>query len=421
MSRQHTASMSSDDKNWPKLGAGKNSAPTPSKAGPTRSQPVSGASGNPSDQAPTFNKSLTGVGDQRLASGAVNNTSGNTARPTHPRVTVKSIEPGSRSISFSDAVRKGSPPPSPILPALLPPLLLLPPPTPKTTDTLKRFNKPSALTAGIVPTDSFPPLSQSPSPASVNKGKTVPGRKNSYAAATGTGTGANSKTRPLVTTGACAISTSVSESPVSTLSPGSSARVMTLNIGTVVRPATPPAVNTSPACTPQKPKRGKRYSEPSNTLTLPVPEGRTRSASVSSIATSIATSAITTSSRGPASSKTSACATPISDDLEWRLKLTELAKNMSSSQRAAWEKILRCDPKDTSKMKWNMFDKALRALQFKSQARGGSETEYTPDPEYFGTRVNSSHLFLVHIFTLVHRPNPFPIIVVSVASKLGCY
>jgi hypothetical protein len=37
--------------------------------------------------------------------------------------------------------------------------------------------------------------------------------------------------------------------------------------------------------------------------------------------------------------------------------LTQLAQMMSAKERAAWEKILRSDPKDTSKMKWNAFDK----------------------------------------------------------------
>ncbi|KAL5632251.1 hypothetical protein ACGC1H_000299 [Rhizoctonia solani] len=392
--------MTTDDQDWPKLGTGKQSLPpAPSKAGPARVQPVCAV-----DQS-SFCKSLGGVGE-RLSFGAVNHTPG--ARPTYPRLTLKTAEPDMRTISFSDIVRRGSPPPSP---TSLQSVLSLPP-VDTLTDTLKRPHKPSApvvdtkttrpdvdlgrLTRhSTVAADNFPPLSpiHSSFPAA-NKDKSIPVRKNSYAAATGSST---AKTRPTVTTGACAITTCVSESPVSLLGPGSTAKVISLNIGSVpvpdVRPATPPAQSQSRMQTPKR--RGT--SAPSNTLSPPQFEGRNRSASVSSVATSIATSVITTSSRGPASSKTSVCHTPIHDDTEWQLKLAALAQALSGRDRLAWEKILRCDPKDTSKMKWNTFDKALKALKFKPQARGGSETEYTPDPEYFGSKAQPISY---------HRPHP---------------
>ncbi|CAE6497484.1 unnamed protein product [Rhizoctonia solani] len=402
MSRQPTHAMTSHDQNWPKLGTGKQSVPpAPSKAGPARVQPVCAV-----DQSP-FSKSLGGVGE-RLSSGAVNHTPD--ARPTYPRLALKTTEPDTRTISFRDMVRRGSPPPSPtsLQSVLSLPLVDTP------TDTLKRPHKPSTQVVdtkttrldtvdlgrlnrhSTVAADNFPPLSpiHSSFPA-VNKDKSVPVRKNSYAAATGSSSSA--KTRPTVTTGACAISTCVSESPVSVLGPGSTAKVISLNIGSVpvpdVRPATPLAQSHSRMQTPKR--RGT--SAPSNTLSPPQFEGRNRSASVSSVATSVATSVITTSSRGPASSKTSVCHTPICDDTEWQPKLAALAQALSGRDRLAWEKILRCDPKDTSKMKWNTFDKALKALKFKSQARGGSETEYTPDPDYFGAKAQPISY---------HRPHP---------------
>ncbi|CAE6530098.1 unnamed protein product [Rhizoctonia solani] len=411
---QRTHSMT-DDKNWPKLGSGKSATPSAgmaSKPAATRSQPA-GASGNPIDPPSTFNKTLTGkyysflvreasqyerkvgVGDQRLATEAVNQSLGSPARPPPARPSLKLSEP-ERGVKYSDIARRGSPPPSPTLP----PTNILPLPKPNdipatSAATLKR-SKPS--TQPLVAADGFPPLSFSPTTTSATKDKPAPTRKNSYAAATGTGT---VKARPtVVTTGACTSITagpSVSESPVSVLGPGSTAKVISIQIGGT-RPVTPPPA-ARPSLAPRSSKRGKRASAPdNNTLYPPQLESRTRSASVSSVATSVAASSIiTTSSRGPASSKTSVCHTPVNEDVEWHPKLAELAKKMSGSQRAAWEKILRSDPKDTSKMKWNAFDKALRALGFKAQARGGSETEYTPDPEYFGTKAQPISY---------HRPHP---------------
>ncbi|CCO33020.1 hypothetical protein BN14_07088 [Rhizoctonia solani AG-1 IB] len=251
-------------------------------------------------------------------------------------------------------------------------------------------SKPSAQT------DNFPPL---PSPVIATKDtKVAPVRKNSYAIAT------SAKSRPtvnVVTTGAYA-PPSVSESPVSFISPRSTGKVVSLNIGCVksavpdARPASPAPVPSRPGL-PATPKHTKQRSAPNNTLSPPNFSGRSRSASVSSVATSIAASIVTTSSRGPPSSKTSVCPTPTNDDSEWQLRLTQLAQMMSAKERAAWEKILRSDPKDTSKMKWNAFDKALRALHFKSHTRGGSETEYIPDPEYFGTKAQPISY---------HRPHP---------------
>lgn len=62
----------------------------------------------------------------------------------------------------------------------------------------------------------------------------------------------------------------------------------------------------------------------------------------------------------------------------WYAQLVDFARGMPRKSRLAWEKILRSDPKDTSKMKWAEFDAALRALGFESKARGGSDLEYTP-------------------------------------------
>ncbi|CAE6526763.1 unnamed protein product [Rhizoctonia solani] len=357
--------MSSDDKNWPMLGTGKSSAPTPRKLPPVNS-----------DKSRNYYLFIElEISGWRLGQLII-------------------------SISFSDVVRRGSPPPSPTLPTLP---ALLPPSKPNDVlaTSVKRSSKPSALPAGIVAADSFPPLSPSPSPlpVGVNKDKNVPARKNSYAAATGTGTGANHKARPtVVTTGACV--PTVSESPVSLPSTGSN-KVISLNIGSVpvpdVRSATPPPV-TAPSRSAQSPKnqtpkQRRKTSAPSNTLSPPQFVGRNRSASTSSVATSI----VTTSSRGPPSSKTSVCPTPTLDNDDWKYMLTELAKQMTNKDRAAWEKILRCDPKDTSKMKWSAFEKALKALKFKAHTRGGSETEYTPDPEYFGTKAQPISY---------HRPHP---------------
>ncbi|CAE6452387.1 unnamed protein product [Rhizoctonia solani] len=317
MSRQPAHSMN-DEQNWPKLGA-------PSSKTVAR-QPVCEL-----DQSP-FTKSLSGVAVNPVSTHAPGRQATQPIRPSYPRLTIKSDE--ARSISFSEVVRRGSPPPSPIsLQPALPPL-----------ETPAKKVKPS--THG-----SFPPLS-----ASQPSTKDAPARKNSYAAATATG--------------ACV--------PPSALSPNSTAKVISLNIGSVSVPDVRPPTPTQ--STPRMKRRGT--SAPSNTLSPPQFEGRNRSASVSSVATSIATN----SSRGPASSKTSVCQTPVGDDTEWQSKLVALAQTMTGRDRAAWEKILRCDPKDTSKLKWNTFEKALRALKFKPQARGGSETEYTPDPEYFGPK-----------------------------------
>ncbi|CUA76328.1 hypothetical protein RSOLAG22IIIB_06207 [Rhizoctonia solani] len=359
-------SMTTDDTNWPALGK---SAPSAARV-----QPVC-------TSVSSFEKSLTGVEEQRLSSAAISNPS---VRPTYPRLTIKT-DPEARTISFSQVVRRGSPPPQPASPTLV----LLPLSKPSTQPAtrpdagvdLGRLTRYSTVATAA---DNFPPLSPTTtttilSPAViVNKdsSKPLPARKNSYAAATG------GKPRSTVT-GANV----VSESPVSM------AKVISLNIGSVsvpvpdIRPATPSVQ------TPPRKRRGT--SAPNNTLSPPVLEGRNRSASVSSVATSV----ITTSSRGPASSKTSVCHTPVCDDgdLEWQVRLAALARALSGRDRVAWEKILRSDPKDTSKMKWNTFDKALKALGFKPQARGGSETEYTPDPEYFGTKAQPISY---------HRPHP---------------
>ncbi|KAG8732007.1 hypothetical protein FRC11_001106, partial [Ceratobasidium sp. 423] len=329
MSPQHTHSMS-DDKNWPKLGSGKSTTPSAGivskHGGATRSQPA-GAGGNSLDPPSTFNKASTaGVGDQRLATGAINHNLGNSARSPPARPSLKLSEP-ERAFKYSDIARRGSPPPSPTPPtASLPPL--------KSNDTTATpattLKQPKPSTQPLVAAECFPPLSPSPTRAPANKDKPAPTRKNSYAAATGTGT---VKARPtVVTTGASATITagpSVSESPASVLSPGSTAKVISIQIGGT-RPVTPPPA-ARPSLPPRSSKRGKRSSAPdNNTLYPPQLEGRTRSASVSSVATSIAASTTTTtSSRGPASSKTSLCNTPVNEDIEWQSKLAELAKMMS--------------------------------------------------------------------------------------------
>ncbi|CAE6441693.1 unnamed protein product [Rhizoctonia solani] len=402
MSCQPTRSMTKDD-HWPKLAPGTNKIPASgSKSGPpSRSQPVC-ANSNETGPGAGFAKALTaGVGDQKLANGAVNNAaqappiriSRHSPAPSFP-------PPEARMATWSEVARRGTPPPmSPILSPAISITLSKANDTPVTSSTTIKRSKPSTQIATPASADNFPPLLSEPAIATKDT-KSAPARKDSYATAA---TATSVKTRPtvnVVTTGAYA-APSVSESPVSFIAPRSTGKVFTLNIGSA-KPAVPDLRSASPTSVcqsglPRTSKHSKQRSASNNTLSPPVALGRNRSASVSSVATSIATSVVTTSSRGPPSSKTSVCHTPTNDDSEWQLKLTELAQRMSSKERATWEKILRSNPKDTSKMKWNTFDKALRALHFKSHARGGSETEYTPDPEYFGAKAQPISY---------HRPHP---------------
>ncbi|CAE6333035.1 unnamed protein product [Rhizoctonia solani] len=414
MSRQPTTRSMTQDEHWPTLGAAaakisvSGSKPVP----PARSQPAC-ASGNSTDSGQGFAKALAGVGDHKLTTGAAINTTPPIRITTHSSDVRLSPPPEARVATWSEIARRLTPPPlaaSPVLSSAIAVAVVLPkanvvrtPTTSSSTATITttRRSIPPTQLAIPAPTDNFPPLPLSPSPAVLNKDtKPGPTRKNSYATATiaAAVTATTTKARPavnIVTTSAYVGSMgSVSESPVSYITPKSRGKVITLNIGgasprvSSARPESP-AVAPSQNGLPRASMHAKHRSTPTNMLSPPVIPRRNRSASVasvSSVATSIATSVITTSSRGPASSKTSVCHTPTNDDTEWERRLTELAQNMSAKERAGWEKILRCDPKDTSKMKWSAFNKALTALGFKAQARGGSETEYTPDPEYFGTK-----------------------------------
>ncbi|KAF8747659.1 HicA toxin of bacterial toxin-antitoxin, partial [Rhizoctonia solani] len=443
MSRQPTTRSMTQDEHWPTLGAAaakisvSGSKPVP----PARSQPAC-ASGNSTDSGQGFAKALTGkslffyahetseyepeagVGDHKLTTGAAINTTPPIRITTHSSDVRLSPPTEARVATWSEIARRLTPPPlaaSPVLSSAIAVAVVLPkanvvrtPTTSSSTATITttRRSIPPTQLSTPAPTDNFPPLALSPSPAVLNKDtKSGPARKNSYATATiaAAVTATTTKARPavnIVTTSAYVGSMgSVSESPVSYITPKSRGKVITLNIGgasprvSSARPESP-AVAPSQNGLPRASMHAKHRSTPTNMLSPPVIPGRNRSASVasvSSVATSIATSVITTSSRGPASSKTSVCHTPTNDDTEWERRLTELAQNMSAKERAGWEKILRCDPKDTSKMKWSAFNKALTALGFKAQARGGSETEYTPDPEYFGTKAQPISY---------HRPHP---------------
>ncbi|KAF8749705.1 HicA toxin of bacterial toxin-antitoxin [Rhizoctonia solani] len=400
MSRQPTTRSMTQDEHWPTLGAAaakisvSGSKPVP----PARSQPAC-ASGNSTDSGQGFAKALTaGVGDHKLTTGAAINTTPPIRITTHSSDVRLSPPPEARVATWSEIARRLTPPPlaaSPVLSSAIAVAVVLPKanvvrypyhvPLPPLPSPLPGDPYPQPNVIAIpAPTDNFPPLPLSPSPAVLNKDtKPGPTRKNSYATATiaAAVTATTTKARPAV------------NPPCRTLLPnrgegdyveywGASPRVSS------ARPESP-AVAPSQNGLPRASMHAKHRSTPTNMLSPPViPDAIVARVLrvFSSVATSIATSVITTSSRGPASSKTSVCHTPTNDDTEWERRLTELAQNMSAKERAGWEKILRCDPKDTSKMKWSAFNKALTALGFKAQARGGSETEYTPDPEYFGTK-----------------------------------
>ncbi|KAG9118315.1 hypothetical protein FRC07_007233 [Ceratobasidium sp. 392] len=134
---------------------------------------------------------------------------------------------------------------------------------------------------------------------------------------------------------------------------------------------TPP----SPTTPSKLPRKKSSAPTPTNIGCLRLPSdqqrGRDRSASVSSISSTpslvstVATSVATTTR-------------PTYESEEWYAELVTFARGMSKKSRRAWEKILRSDPKDTSKMKWAEFDMALKAVGFESKTRGGSDLEYTP-------------------------------------------
>ncbi|ELU38900.1 hypothetical protein AG1IA_07070 [Rhizoctonia solani AG-1 IA] len=375
MSRQPTTRSMTQDEHWPTLGAAAAkisvSGELPLETLPPPVAHPACASGNSTDSGQGFAKALTGksllfyahetseyepeagVGDHKLTTGAGINVRVLIAPPiritTHSSDVRLSPPPEARVATWSEIARRLTPPPlvaSPVLSSAIAVAVVLPkanvvrtPTTSSSTATITttRRSIPPTQLAIPAPTDNFPPLPLSPSPAVLNKDtKPGPTRKNSYATAT--------------------IAAAV------TATTTKAGKVITLNIGGA-SPRVPSARPESPAVAPSQnglPRasmHAKHRSTPTNMLSPPVIPGRNRSASVasvSSVATSIATSVITTSSRGPASSKTSVCHTPTNDDTEWERRLTELAQNMSAKERAGWEKILRCDPKDTSKMKWSV-------------------------------------------------------------------
>ncbi|CAE7222615.1 unnamed protein product [Rhizoctonia solani] len=168
-------------------------------------------------------------------------------------------------------------------------------------------------------------------------------------------------------------------SPVSLIMPGSNARTFSLNIGQILdaRPSVPAAEVTPPA--PIQSSTAKSETKPSNRTGKPGSQVEEHQPSA-----------------GVQLSEVALDPTADLDNDEWIFELAELATEMPHQERDLWLKIL-CSPEGKSKMKWNIFDKALRALRFKPQAMGGGKIEYTPDPRYFGLRAQPISFYRPHL------------------------
>ncbi|QRW11441.1 YcfA-like protein [Ceratobasidium sp. AG-Ba] len=278
-----------------------------------------------------------------------------------------------RQPSYRDIAVKCTPPPSPLatpsqsLPAVAAPAL------PKTQTNAPSWPPPSMsrerpkLDTGV---NQFPPLMASPAPKSATTPAPGSSTRSTYAKCFESS--APSRAHP------------ISESPVST-SP-STAKVITLNI----TPSRPPAQSRRPSepTTPSKARRKKSSASPPATLNALRPsDQRTRSASVSSISS-------TPSLTSTAPTSVAVTVHPWESE-DWYAELVVFARQMSTKNRRSWEKILRCDPKDRSKMKWTEFDSALKNLGFESRTRGGSDLEYAPS--LFGENAQPISY---------HRPHP---------------
>ncbi|KAG8737720.1 hypothetical protein FRC10_007898 [Ceratobasidium sp. 414] len=304
---------------------------------------------------PTLNVNihLSGFNESKLASAVRSSPARNTAMPITDARQPRGRPPPSATLpalidtrSYRDAAVKCTPPPSP----LMTPSSSLPPTAPNMTAWLPPpavAQRPKLDTH----TSSFPPLS--PGPGS-SKPSTSTGAPRSYAKCF----------EPA--------STPVLESPAPSAPSPSAAKVITLNITPpkhAVNAASAPRRTPASPTTPSKLPR-KKSSAPAPTHILRLPE-RARSASVSSISS-------TPSYTSSAPTSIAPTPRPFWESEEWYAALVTFARGMSKKNRRAWEKILRSDPKDTSKMKWAEFDSALKALGFESKTRGGSDLEYSP-------------------------------------------
>ncbi|CAE6488743.1 unnamed protein product, partial [Rhizoctonia solani] len=152
--------------------------------------------------------------------------------------------------------------------------------------------------------------------------------------------------------------TQVSASPVSLIMPGSNARTFSLNIGQIldVRPLTPSPGTTRTIPPPHTQTLNSKYKKarPPRNTRQPSPQVEENRQNTSSQTFEVQLST------APLDSPI-----PDSDDSEWQAKLAESARGMSHKERELWKKIL-SSSNDTSKMRWNAFEKALRALHFKS-------------------------------------------------------
>ncbi|EUC58577.1 hypothetical protein RSOL_265520 [Rhizoctonia solani AG-3 Rhs1AP] len=180
-----------------------------------------------------------------------------------------------------------------------------------------------------------------------------------------------SEKSPYVNTAESLDTAYLSTSRVSLIMPGSHARTFSLNIGQTLD-VRPPVLSPSPASAPPTQTITTKYKKTKSTGSR-----RRFSPQVNESQHSLSIESLEVHPRTASSSS------PISnlDNNEWQAKLAELAKGMSHTDLELWKKIM----KDTNKMKWSAFDKALRSLHFKSQALGGGKIQYTPDPDYFGS------------------------------------
>ncbi|KAF8598710.1 hypothetical protein BDV93DRAFT_561099 [Ceratobasidium sp. AG-I] len=352
------------------------------------------------------------------------------ARPTTP-TPLPRIETRT-TISYRDIALKSSlsPPPSPVLGSIAIPAPSLKPAASKTSVTAPKPTITPVITtttpapksrAPSLPTltlqnskqdtssNEFPPLSPIVSSAPTIK---TSASSKSYAnaavhvptvpvqAGAALGQAVSSPERQAL----CLVRRGVLYSPVCT-----PAKVISLNIGaTPVRRASHASSLPTPAATPSRappppsPTTKKRRNKSSGSadtkgLLFPTPNqsqscSRQRSPSLSSVVTFSSSASVS-----PMTGNTSTLSLmprPSWEGEAWYPSLVEFAREMPKKSRLAWEKILRSNPKDTSKMKWPEFDAALRALGFESKARGGSDLEYTPSK--FGDAQPISY----------HRPHP---------------
>ncbi|KAG8732348.1 hypothetical protein FRC12_019307 [Ceratobasidium sp. 428] len=337
-------------------------------------------------------KSLNGFDESKLASPIRSSSARSSTlpitdarqprgRPPSSSATLPALIDTRSLLSYRDAAVKCTPPPSPLVASSqLPPI----PTTTMTSKPATTTNTSAWLPSPATPqrpklntdTKQFPPL-LSPAPitttsTSTTKPSTASSSSRSYAKCFDPS--APVPESPANATGPAPNPTTAPPTTPSARSP-SQAKVITLCISpskhAVNNASLLPSVR-SPT-TPNKPPR-KKSSAPTPTSlgNLRPVEQRARSASVSSsisstpsVVSTVATSVATTPRPGWESE-------------EWYAELVTFARGMSKKGRFAWEKILRCNPKDTSKMKWADFDMALKAVGFESKTRGGSDLEYTP-------------------------------------------